>query len=426
MVGFITVKNCRTERQKVFTPDSSHILVILIPNMSNLPPINDSTYQKIIEFNRKLTKGCETYLTTLDISEIESQTFTPSSSKPNFWRGLLSNKRFPGKSGSSIPWQVIVGVSITAVAAVTVINFFKYPISNTLGFTDYIYREIGNKKLNLEDYLSQGGDINIQDSKGLTLLHYAVDFENKEIAISLINNGANVNVKDNKGMTPLHLASSKNSLTGLLPTSCKTPPRRQIDRNQETKDTIGLLIAKGADVNAKNNQGETPLHGVKRTDIAELLIPKGAQVNAKNNSGMTPLDIAFKSQPDDMAELLISKGAKFSDNEINSRNKEGISPLHFAVKISRYQYGKDLTKWLIGKGADVNARAKDGKTPLHFAYRKEVAELLIAKGADVNAKGNDGNTPLHSANSTEMAELLIAKGADVNGIDNFFKFLKRN
>ena len=78
----------------------------------------------------------------------------------------------------------------------------------------------------------------------------------------------------------------------------------------DNKEIVELLLASGADVNAKDEMGETPLHLAAqfgRKEIAELLIAEGADVNAKGDFGRTPLDTA---EDKEMADLLRKHGAK--------------------------------------------------------------------------------------------------------------------
>jgi ankyrin repeat protein len=68
---------------------------------------------------------------------------------------------------------------------------------------------------------------------------------------------------------------------------------------------------------------------------------------------------------------------------------------------------------LLANKADVNSRDKNGETPLRWASkdsRKEVAELPLAKGAEVDARSKDGFTPLHEARQKDMVELLRQHG----------------
>jgi ankyrin repeat protein len=116
-----------------------------------------------------------------------------------------------------------------------------------------------------------------RDSCGQTALHWAVSSRQKEIVTLLIADKADVNAKSNSGQTPLHYAVA----------FCFG------DTNM-----VDLLLVNKADVNAKDNSGKTPLHmaalyGFK--DIAALLIANRADVNAKDNNGQTPLAAALNT-----------------------------------------------------------------------------------------------------------------------------------
>ncbi len=128
-------------------------------------------------------------------------------------------------------------------------------------------------------------------------MHNAVIRGHKEIAELLIANDADVNAKAEDGDTPLQYAVN-------------------------TKEVAELLIENGADVNAKDFEGWTPLHGaagIGHMKIAELLITKGANVNAKDGVGFTPLDVAitFKTQT---ADLLRKHGGKTGE-ELKAEGK---------------------------------------------------------------------------------------------------------
>jgi ankyrin repeat protein len=72
-----------------------------------------------------------------------------------------------------------------------------------------------------------------------------------------------------------------------------------------------LLVVNKADVNAKDNNGMTPLHGAGASGnrrVAELLITYHADVNARDNNGATPLRWALIGNHKDVADLLRQHG----------------------------------------------------------------------------------------------------------------------
>ena len=88
-------------------------------------------------------------------------------------------------------------------------------------------------------------------------------------------------------------------------------------------ESIKQHLAAGADVNATDEVGWTPLHHAiifnekNQMKIVELLIDKGADVNATDEVGRTPLHYASANGHKEVAELLISKGADLNAKDNN-------------------------------------------------------------------------------------------------------------
>jgi ankyrin repeat protein len=226
---------------------------------------------------------------------------------------------------------------------------------------------------------------------GETPLLKAVSAGHQDIAELLLANKADVNAKDNSSQTPLHFAA-------------------QGDDTDDTK-MAALLLAKGADIHAKDNDGNTPLLDAAsdgNKNMAELLLTKGADIEAKDNSGCTPLIWAAIQGHRDVAEVLLDHKA-----DVNAKSP---SSGQTALSSAAMNGHKDIAELLLANHADLQGADQCGQTPLDWAVDNghlEMVEFLLAQGADVNAKAKDGSTPLHLAevhHNYDVAALLRQHG----------------
>jgi ankyrin repeat protein len=213
--------------------------------------------------------------------------------------------------------------------------------------------------------------IESKDENGSTPLHIACIRNQVAVANFLIDQGANVNARNKWGQTPLHWA---NGVFG------------------QDYDLIKRLIAKGADVNAQGNRGESVLQwaaGQGNLKVAELLINSGADLNAYDKNFGTILHNIISLNNIEMAKLLIDRGAK-----LNLKDPLGYTEIHLAAIVG----DSGLVRLLIEHGADIQAVDGHNHTALYYAAKhgyQSVAEALVANGAKKNdiVESNYGKAP---------------------------------
>ncbi|CAH1401239.1 unnamed protein product [Nezara viridula] len=173
-------------------------------------------------------------------------------------------------------------------------------------------------------------------------------------------------------------------------------------------EEIKYCLVRGADVNQRiSPYNETFLHFTTSLEITNQLLLFGADVNAKDRYGQTPLYSAIANDKDlKLIRALLNHGA-----DINIRDINGETPLHCAmIDVKQLPIIRELLRHHV----DVNAIDNAGKTALHLAVRwgngtnLDVVKELIEFGADITS--NDHPTPLHEAvyrGFDTCAELLI-------------------
>ncbi|MDE6773120.1 MAG: ankyrin repeat domain-containing protein, partial [Treponemataceae bacterium] len=246
-------------------------------------------------------------------------------------------------------------------------------------------------------------NVNAKLDIGWTALILATENGEKDIVELLIKAGADVNAKENdNGKTVLMIATEE-----YIHSFYSVESQMTEAEVAEVRATIWviteMLIKAGADVNTRNNEGETALMQVAREghkELAELLIKAGADVNAKLSTGWTVLVPAAVKGHKELVELFIKAGA-----DINAKLYNGKTALIYAI-----ENGKgDIAELLVKAGA--------GNAELLWAIQhgqKDTVELLIDLGADVNATDSEGISVLTYAalyGRNDIVELLKAAGA---------------
>ncbi|MGI8990236.1 MAG: ankyrin repeat domain-containing protein [Bryobacteraceae bacterium] len=253
--------------------------------------------------------------------------------------------------------------------------------------------------------LLKTSDVNGKDKRGTTPLMYAAAYGNLETMRMLLAAGADVNARNALDATALMWCAS------------------DIEK-------VRLLIDKGAEVNARSKLGRTPLLIAAARDggseTVKLLIERGARIAIRDNAVQTtPLLMASEANDAATVKILLEKGA-----EANEKDSGGNTALMNAAALGNVS----IMTMLLAKGADANAvtsphsgpGVKNGPialgsfTPLILAAAyggPEAVKLLLDAGAKVNAQDVRGMTPLMLAISTDhpnvtVVRLLLEHGAD--------------
>jgi ankyrin repeat protein len=195
-----------------------------------------------------------------------------------------------------------------------------------------------------------------------------------------------------------------------------------------------LLEQPGTAVDGRNALGRTALYNAAKAGnraVVKLLIERGANVNAADQDGLAPLYPAVSYGRDEVFADLLAKGAdptRMPDILVIAAARNRVAMLrtllakglsanatdpwdHTAVWQTAHEGHLESLRLLLAQpGIDLQRLSRDGFAPLHVAAKNghvEIVDLLLAAGADVNQPGPKGWTALTFARALNHVELVI-------------------
>ena len=286
--------------------------------------------------------------------------------------------------------------------------------------------------------LAAGASQNARDKQGASLLHLAAAQPEAACLEGLLERKANVNAADEAGLTPVLWAARAGNLaalerlakagSSLIKKTKRGDSALHLAVEAKTLDVLKFLVEKKKQYpDAKNTQGQTPLHAAALAGAGEAvtyLLSKKAYPGAKDKDGRIPLHAAAGRGQLAVVKLLLEKKSWLDNTDFKKRtplflaimngrievatflvaqgasltlaDAEGFSALHHAIIAGN----EALTTAIIEKSGKIDVPTKSGWTALHLAAsrgQEKMVKLLVDKGANVSAKDRKGNHPYHLA-----------------------------
>ncbi|RPJ08532.1 MAG: ankyrin repeat domain-containing protein [Spirochaetaceae bacterium] len=251
---------------------------------------------------------------------------------------------------------------------VFIVSVFLFAIYSCAPTYDNLLRAVENDdRGKVLEILSTNPDLkHVPDNKNP--LVKAVESNNRDMAKILLTHGIDVNIKVNGVDAVFYFLKDI--------------------------EMMELFVKGGCDLRARDKTGYNILHWAidnKMISLVKLIIESGGDVNEKveDRRGFSPLMLAVESGSFEMVKMIGDAGA-----DVGAKSNNNNVPLLFILPWTKETDLRQMAEYLLLKGADVNTRNEQNMTPLHFNARTtkyDYIKFLLEHGADANARDSYGN-----------------------------------
>jgi ankyrin repeat protein len=271
--------------------------------------------------------------------------------------------------------------------------FTRFPLKDEISLKTPLMRAALNGNCDMARFLlEKGANVNFACAEtGATALFFAFKNKHEAMVNFLLQRGAEVTpdalcAAANNGQYDMVLCWSEH-----IPVDSRNHFNRTALMEASVMSRVAivdLLMSKGANPLASDNEGRTSLHFAasrRSKKIMQMLLVNVTNVDPRTNTGKTPLHIAVINGNAQIVQILFKNGA-----DILARDENGWNGCHFAAKLK-----KNISCYFKVFEDCLNRRTNEGMTPLHVAASEgnlDAAKLLVKKGADYSIEDNHGQT----------------------------------